>query len=157
MNIVVDKIIEVLRENLGQARGIKRFFLGEPIELAQSDLPCIFVQVLNKRIEQLDNVNDLITAEILVGICVDIDKYIAREVNEGAGERFLLEIEGGRNTNGTPITTSVTYVMRNNFTLENTVVHQESNTVWGEREVTGGVAREVHLYFTVKVKIKNKS
>jgi len=29
--------------------------------------------------------------------------------------------------------------------------------VWGEREVTGGVAKEIHIYFTVRVKIRNTS
>jgi hypothetical protein len=45
--------------------------------------------------------------------------------------------------------------MRHHFTLENTVVNQEHRAIWGEREMTGGVAKEIHLYFTLKVKVNN--
>jgi hypothetical protein len=155
MNILVDKIIELLRENLAEPRNIKRFYFGNPTELASADLPCLFVQPIRKSVEQLDNVYDLMTCDILIGVCVDPAKYQRKDMDEGTAERFLMEIEGGRNTDNTPIETSITYVMRNNFTLENTSVYQEQETVWGEREMTGGVAKEIHLYFVIKVKIKN--
>jgi len=112
---------------------------------------------LAKDVEQLDNVYDLATCEFLVGVCIDPAKYKGKKADEGTAERFLMEIEGGRDSDGNVIETSVTYVMRNNFTLENTVVHQSNNTIWGEREMTGGTAKEIHLYFTVKIKIKNTS
>jgi len=155
MNILADKILELLKEELSDSRQIKRFYLGNPIELAVADLPAIFVQPLRKSVEQLDNVYDLMTCEFLIGVCVDPAKYQRKDLDEGTAERFLMEIEGGRNADNTPITKSVTYVMRNHFTLEATSVYQEQATVWGEREMTGGVAKEIHLYFTIKVKIKN--
>ena len=157
MNIIADKILELLRENLGTPRNIKRFYLGNPLELATADLPAIFVQPLRKAVEQLDNVYDQITCDFLIGVCVDPASYQKKDLNEATAERFLMEIEGGRNSDGTPIQNSVNYVMRNNFTLENTVVYQENDTVWGERELTGGVAKEIHIYFTVKAKVRNTS
>jgi len=157
LNIIADKIIELLRKNLGEARHIKRFYLGNPLELASADLPAIFVQPLSKNVEQLDNVYDLMTGEFIIGVCVDPAKYQRKDLDEGTAERFLMEIEGGRDSDGNPIESSITYVMRNHFTLENTVVYQEHRTVWGEREMTGGVAKEIHSYFTVKIKIKNTS
>ncbi len=157
MNILADKIIELLRKNLGDAKHIKRFYLGNPLELASADLPAIFVQPLLKEVEQLDNVYDLMTCEFMVGVCVDPAKYQKKDLDEGTAERFLMEIEGGRDTDKNPIQASVTYIMRNNFTLEDTAVHQEHRTIWGEREMTGGTAKEIHLYFTIKVKIKNTS
>lgn len=155
MNILAVKIIELLRESLSDSRHIKRFYLGNPQELASADLPAIFVQPLRKSVEQLDNVYDEMTCEFIIGVCVDPAKYQRKDLNEGTAERFLMEIEGGRNSDGTPIESSITYVMRNNFTLENTAVYQEQETVWGEREVTGGTAKEIHLYFTIKVKVRN--
>jgi len=155
MNIIADKIIELLRKNLGEARQIKRFYLGNPTELANADLPAIFVQPLAKEVEQLDNVYDEMTSEFVIGVCVDPAKYQKKDADEGTAERFLMEIEGGRDSDGDVITTSVTYIMRNHFTLENTVVHQSQRTLWGERELTGGVAKEIHIYFTIKAKIKN--
>jgi len=157
MNIIVDKIIELLRKNLGEARQIKRFYLGNPQELASADLPAIFVQPLAKATDQLDNIYDQMTCEIIIGVCIDPAKYQRKDLDEGTAERFLMEIEGGRDSDGDPIQTSVTYIMRNNFTLESTVVFQEHRTVWGEREMTGGVAKEIHLYFTVKAKVRNTS
>jgi len=157
MNIVADKMIELLRKNLGDARHIKRFYLGNPLELAAVDLPAIFVQPLSKNVDQLDNIYDLMTCEFIIGVCVDPAKYQKKNLDEGTAERFLMEIEGGRDSDGNAVEASVTYVMRNHFTLEDTVVHQNQNTIWGEREVTGGVAKEIHMYFTVKVKIKNTS
>ena len=155
MNILADKIVELLREHLAESRQVKRFYLGNPIELAVSELPAIFVQPLRKSVEQLDNVYDQMTCDFIIGVCVDPAKYQRKDLNEGTAERFLMEIEGGRNADGTPIEQSVTYVMRNHFTLENTAVYQEQDTVWGEREMTGGVAKEIHMYFTIKVKIRN--
>ena len=149
--------MELLRKNLGDARHIKRFYLGNPAEFARADLPCIFVQPTLKEVTQLDNVYDLMTCEFLVGVCVDPASYQRKNLSEATAERFLMEIEGGRDSDGDAIQASVTYVMRNHFTLEDTVVHQEHRTVWGEREFTGGVAKEIHMYFTVKVKIKNTS
>ena len=157
MNILADKVIELLRKNLGDARHIKRFYFGNPTELAKDDLPAIFVQPLSKSIEQLDNVYDLMTGEFIIGVCIDPAAYQRKDLDEGTGDRFLMEIEGGRDSDGNPITASVTYVMRNNFTMENTAVHQEHRTVWGEREMTGGVAKEIHMYFTIKVKVQNTS
>jgi len=157
MNILADKILELLRENLTDSRQIKRFYLGNPQELASADLPAIFVQPLRKSVEQLDNVYDQMTCEFIIGVCVDPAKYQRKDLDEGTAERFLTEIEGGRNEDGTPIENSITYVMRNNFTLENTAVYQEHETVWGEREMTGGTAKEIHLYFTIKVKVRNTS
>jgi len=157
MNIVADKIIELLRKNLGGARNIRRFYLGNPQELASADLPAIFVQPLGKTVDQLDNVYDLMTGRFLIGVCVDPATYQKKNLNEGTATRFLMEIEGGRNSDNTPIEKSVTYVMRNHFTLENTVAFQNQETEWGEREMTGGVAKEIHLYYTIKVKIKNTS
>jgi len=157
MNIITDKILELLKENLAEPRQIKKFFLGNPQELATSELPAIFVQPLRKSMEQLDNVYDQMTCEFIIGVCVDPAKYQRKDMFEATAERFLMEIEGGRNADGTPIETSVTYVMRNNFTLENTVVYQDNETIWGERELTGGVAKEIHMYFTIKAKVKNTS
>jgi len=157
MNILADKIIELLKEHLKEPRGIKRFYFGNPEELASVDLPCIFVQPLSKSIEQLDNVYDLMTANIMVGVCIEIGKYQRKNQNEGTAERFLAEIEGGRNADNTPIENSVTYILRNHFTMEGTALYQEQNTAWGEREMTGGVAKEIHMYFTFKVKVRNTS
>jgi hypothetical protein len=155
MNIVTDKIIELLRENLGEARNIKRFYFGNPVELASADLPAIFVQPLSKEVNQLDNVNDEITGRILIGVCVDPAQYESKKADEATAERFLSEIEGGRNSDGSPIESSIMYVLRNNFTLEGVSVHQSHETIWGEREMTGGVAKEIHIYITVKIKVKN--
>lgn len=157
MNLVADKIIELLRKNLGEERHIKRFYFGNPTELASADLPCIFVQPLSKSVEQLDNVYDLMTGVFTIGVCIDPAKYQKKDLDEGTGDRFLMEIEGGRDSDGNPIEASVTYVMRNHFTLEGSVVHQSHRTEWGEREMTGGVAKEIHLYFTIKVKVRNTS
>ena len=53
----------------------------------------------------------------MIGVCVDPAKYQRKDLDEGTAERFLMEIEGGRDSDGDPITTSVTYIMRNNFTI----------------------------------------
>jgi len=157
LNIIADKILELLRKNLGEARHIRRFYLGNPLELSSADLPAIFVQPISKEIEQLDNVYDQMTGEFLISICVDPASYQRKDLDEGTAERFLMEIEGGRNADGTPVEASVSYIMRNHFTLENTVVHQEHRTIWGEREMAGGTAKEIHMYFVVKVKVRNTS
>ncbi|MEA2056479.1 MAG: hypothetical protein U9O78_02045 [Patescibacteria group bacterium] len=157
MNIVSAKILKLLKESLGDARHINKFYMGNPRDLASADLPTIFVQPLSKEVEQLDNVNDLVTAEFMVGVAIDPAKYQNKDINEDMATKTLMEIEGGRNSDGTPVEDSVSYVMRNNFYMENTVIFQSHRSVWGEREITGGVAIEVHSYFTVRIKVNNQS
>jgi len=155
MNLLCDKVIKVLREGLGEARGIQRFYFGNPDELAAADLPCIFVQPINKTQDQLDDVYDQITADVLVGVCVDPAKYQRKNTNEGTAERFLMEIEGGRATDGSLLQTSISYVMRHHFTLDNTIVFQSHASVWGERDWTGGVAKEIHTYFKLEFTVES--
>ena len=155
MNIITSKIIELLRNNPRDSRNIKRFYFGNPVELASADLLAIFVQPLSKEVNQLDNVNDEITGRILIGVCIDPAQYEGKKTDEATAERFLSEIEGGRNPDGSPIKNSIMYVLRNNFTLEGTSINQSHETIWGEREMTGGVAKEIHIYITVKAKVKN--
>jgi len=155
MNLLTDKIIEILRENLGTQRGIQRFYFGNPEELAAADLPCIFVQPISKNQDQEDDVYDKVSANVLVGICVDPAKYQRKDFDEATAERFLMEIEGGRKSDGTLITTSVSYVMRHHFTLENTIVFQSHDTIWGERDYTGGVAKEMHMFFNIQFTVES--
>jgi hypothetical protein len=157
MNIITDKILTLLKDNLGDSRHIKQFYFGNPEQLASADLPTIFVQPLSKEVRQLDNAYDEMTCRLVIGVCVDEAKYKENKSDEATAERFLTEIEGGRNSDGTPIENSIMYILRNNWTLENTVLYQEHETIWGEREMTGGVAKEIHIYITVKNKVKNTS
>ena len=155
MNIIASKIIEILREGLSTQRGIQTFYIGNPNDLAAADLPCIFVTPQTKTIEQLDNVHDLITGVFVIGVCVDPSKYASKDPDVDKAGMFLMEIEGGRDADGDPLPHSLAYVLRHNFTLDNAVLHQEHRTVWGEREMAGGVAQEIHCYFTVRQKVRN--
>ena len=159
MNLISDNILEILKDNL-DGRGIRTFRLGNPIDIGKTTLPMIYVQPLEERVETLDTAHDTKIMDFQIGVLVDPAteyKKSKKGVVENAGDRWLMEIISGRNDDGSPMTDTISYVLRNNWTMEGVVFYQESRTVYGVREVPDAYYAEVHFFITARASVVNFS
>jgi hypothetical protein len=158
MNIISDKLLSILEANLA-SRGIRKYQLGNPIDIGKSQMPLLFVQPLEERVSALDSAHDIKEIDFQIGVIADpaMEYKKSKEgFEEVAGERFLMEIISGRNDNGTPMTDTISYILRNNWTMDNVVFYQESRTVYGVRygnEADNTFYKEVHYFITAKASV----
>lgn len=135
MNLIANKVVELLQENL-TGRGIRTFRLGNPVDVGKSELPMVFVQGLEERVTSLDTANDVKEIDFQIGVIIDPAmefKKSEKGIKESAGDRLLMEIISGRNSDGSPMTNSISYILRNNWTMDGVAFYQESRTVYGVR------------------------
>jgi len=159
MNLITDKILEILEANL-TGRGIRAYKFGNPIDIGKTELPMIYVQPLEERVRALDTAYDIKEGDFQIGVIVDPAteyKKSKKGLKENAGDRWLTEIVSGRNDDGTPMTNTISYILRNNWTMEGTVFYQESRATHGVRDVPDAFYREVHFFITAKSSVINSS
>ena len=156
MNIVGDKIIELLQESL-TGRDIRTFRIGNPTDIGKSQLPMVFVQALSENVNALDNSHDIKEMEFQIGVIVDpaMEYGKSKSVTENAGDRLLMEIISGRNDDTTPMTNTISYVLRNHWSMEGVSFYQQNRTVYGVREVPNAFYKEVHFFITAKASVTN--
>jgi len=151
MNIIADKLIELLQKHL-IGRNIRTYRIGNPTDVGKSQLPMLFVQALEERVTTLDTSHDIKEMDFQIGIIVDpaLEYGKAKRVPENAGDRLLMEIVSGRNADGTPMTNTISYILRNHWTMEGVSFYQQSRTVYGVREEPNAFYKEVHFFITAK-------
>jgi hypothetical protein len=151
MNIIADKLIELLQENL-IGRDIRTYRIGNPTDIGKSQMPLLFVQALSESVTSLDTAHDIKEMEFQIGVIIDpaMEYGKARRVPENAGDRLLMEIISGRNSDKTPMTNTISYILRNNWTMEGVSFYQQSRTVYGVREVPDAFYKEVHYFITAR-------
>ena len=128
--------------------------------MGKSEIPMVYVQGLEENVSSLDTANDIKEMDFQIGVIVDPASEIGksdRDVKEVAGDRLLMEIISGRNSDGSPMTNTISYILRNNWTMNGVVFHQGSRTVYGIREVTDAFYKEVHYFITAKASVTNFS
>jgi len=128
--------------------------------VGKSEIPMVYVQGLEENVSSLDTANDIKEMDFQIGVIVDPASEIGksdRDVKEVAGDRLLMEIISGRNSDGSPMTNTISYILRNNWNMNGVVFHQGSRTVYGIREVTDAFYKEVHYFITAKASVTNFS
>lgn len=157
MNLVSDKILDILKENL-TGRGIRTYRLGNPNDIGKSELPMVYIQPLEERVTSLDTAFDQKEVDFQIGVILDPAteyKKSKKGLPENAGDRWLMEIISGRNDDGTPMENTISYVLRNNWTMDGVSFYQESRTVYGVREVPDAFYKEVHFFITARASVSN--
>jgi len=157
MNIVTDKLIEILQKNL-TGRGIRTYRVGNPTDVAKSQLPLVFVQALSENVTALDSSHDIKEMEFQIGVIVDPAMEYGKSgkgMQENAGDRLLMEIIAGRNADRTPMENTISHILRNNWTMDGVTFTQNSRTVYGVREVPDAFYKEVHYFTTAKAAVTN--
>lgn len=132
--------------------------MGNPTDVAKSQLPLVFVQALSENVTALDSSHDIKEMEFQIGVIVDPAMEYGKSskgVQENAGDRLLMEIIAGRNANGTPMENTISHILRNNWSMDGVTFYQASRTVYGVREVPDAFYKEVHYFTTAKASVTN--
>lgn len=121
----VDKVKSLLKAQFGDY--FKAYFEGDPVDIPESLLPCVVVQKLNGPVDQTMTGIDNLRSAILIKIIHNKkDDFGAPSDDVDLTERKNRRIIEGRDaTTGYYLTNSIMYILRHNFTLDNTVVENE--------------------------------
>lgn len=96
---------------------IKSFYIGDPILIPESAMPCISISPNNTQTSVMDNQRDGRVHIIDIALIIDARKYFNATPNEMVGTSFLLETMSEEDTDGTINDSTILGVVRNNLTL----------------------------------------
>jgi len=116
---------------------IKSFYVGDPIMIPDSAMPCISISPDNSVITVADNQRDVRTHKIQISLIADARKYFNKTPNEMVGTTFLTETMSKEDSDGTINANSILGVIRDNLTLStNRFVSNEVNIDYTTRRRT---------------------
>ena len=115
----MDKTISLLKEALKAKLGgkIKSWYVGDPVLIPDSAMPCITISPNSSAITVADNQRDNRTHKIDISVIVDARQYFGSTPLEMVGTTFLMETMSKENTDGTIDAATVLGVIRDNMQL----------------------------------------
>lgn len=115
----MDKTILLLKEALKAKLGgkIKSWYIGDPVLIPDSAMPCIYVSPNSSTITVADNQRDSRIHKIDIAIVIDARKYFGSTPSEMVGTTFLMENMSKENDDGTIDAATVLGVIRDNMSL----------------------------------------
>jgi len=123
-------IIRTLKDNLGDV--MRAYFNGDPVQIAQSLLPCIIVEKENLTVEVGPTGTDERAHRINVKVVFNKKDDFGKMPDEANTQRRLEDFTEGLNeTTGEYDDHTVLGVLRRNFTLGNLVNNQIVNVDYG--------------------------
>lgn len=109
-------LIKTLLESSLKGR-IKNFYIGDPIIIPESSMPCISISPNATAVDVADNVRDIRTHTIDIALIIDARQYFNKTPNEMVGTTFLMELMSKENSDGTIDPSSILGIIRDNLTL----------------------------------------
>src|SRR3990167_6516844 len=99
----MDKTITLLKEALkAKLSGkIKSWYVGDPVLIPDSAMPCIAISPNSSVIAVADNQRDSRIHKIDISVIVDARQYFGSTPSEMIGTSFLMEIMSKESTDGT--------------------------------------------------------
>jgi len=120
MNLIVDKIIQVLKDTLPDKK-IKNYFFGDIGEVAASMVPAVMVMPVTSVYEAKYTGYDLVRHTVTIVVVDDAKKYFSKSPQEASGVKELVKLVEGVDDNGALLTSSIAYVLRNKIKLDGAV------------------------------------
>jgi len=115
---VLEKIITVIDASDGGE--IKKFFYGDPIFIAKSDLPCLIASKDTTEIGDASNAEDYHRMAVVLTLVIDIRKFFDETPkNIHVGFQKLYDMMEGRESDYTLKNTSIVDILRKNHNLTN--------------------------------------
>ena len=96
---------------------IKSFYVGDPILIPDSALPCISISPNSTSTDIADNQRDIHTHKIDISLIVDARQFFGKMPNEMVGTSYLMETMSKENTDGSLNSNSILGVIRDNLSL----------------------------------------
>lgn len=115
MNKTIALIIALLKAKLSGK--IKSFYIGDPLLLPESSMPCISVSPESSTINIADNQRDERAHKIQISLIIDARKYFNATPNEMVGTTFLTETMSKELDDGSIDPASILGIIRDNLTL----------------------------------------
>lgn len=127
----MDKTISLLKEALKAKLGgkIKSWYVGDPVLIPDSAMPCIAISPNSSIIAVADNQRDSRIHKIDIAIIIDARKYFGSTPLEMVGTTFLMELMSKENDDGTIDAATVLGVIRDNMQLSTNRFVTESVTI----------------------------
>jgi len=96
---------------------IKSFYIGDPILIPDSSLPCISISPNVSEAAVADNQRDMRTHTIDISLIIDARQYFNKTPNEMVGTTYLMETMSKENTDGSIDPASILGIIRDNLSL----------------------------------------
>ena len=130
---------------------IKKFVIGDPVLIPESNLPCIAVTPINTTITIADVSRDLETYTVEVILIINAKNEISGKINQIVGTEFLTETMEKIDSAGNLSEHSILSVIRENLRIESNLEISNENTIEYGMEVRGEqfFTREARLRFNV--------
>lgn len=110
------KLIKALLEAKMSGK-IKYFYVGDPILIPESSLPCIAIAPNSSSAEVADNARDLRTHTIDISLIIDARQYFNKTPNEMVGTTYLMETMSKELADGSVDPASILGILRDNLSL----------------------------------------
>jgi len=115
----MDKTISLLMTILkAKLRGeVKAFYIGDPIMIPESSLPCVSISPDNSTITVADNQRDSRIHKINISLIIDARKYFNATPQAMVGTTFLMETMSKEAADGGVAANSMLGIIRDNLSL----------------------------------------
>lgn len=148
MQNIIDQILILLKESL--SNDIRTFYQGNPLNLASSMIPVIYVEANGTDTEVGATGMDSVVHTITIGLIYDKRGEMGKPMNENVANRTMIEIMEGRNeSNNQYSETSITGILRKYFTLNQSVNNQLLSLKYGMVNKNDVVYDEARITFSV--------
>ena len=115
MDKTITLIIAILKAKLSGK--IKMYYVGDPLLIPDSALPCISIAPDNSTIDVADNQRDSRVHRISISLIIDARKYFNSTPSEMVGTTFLMETMSKEASDGSINANSILGIIRDNLTL----------------------------------------
>jgi len=155
-NDIVDIIVELLRDNLGDAF-FKEFYNGDPELIGLSSMPCVTVKLENTDTTSISTAQDLERHTVLIKLVASKRNEFNKSANEVTIERTLRQYAAGRDFSTNRIAdTTVVGILRKNYSMgEKTHGQVVFSTAYPEGTARGfnaeGLTAEAHIRMQIDV------
>ena len=108
---------------------IRSFYVGDPILLPDSAMPCIAISPNKSDISVLDNQRDSREHTIDIALIIDARQYFNATPDKMVGTQFLMETMAKENADNTINSNTILGVIRENLSLDTNRFITETTTI----------------------------
>lgn len=112
---IIKKYIDLLKANNPI---IKSYYQGDPIDIAVSLLPAVFITKVSSEVRQFSNAEDQHLVELRATLVVDIRKEFLNTAELADGYSSLYDIIEGREVDYSLKSSSIVDILRSNLSLD---------------------------------------
>ncbi len=150
MKLVLNKLKDLFEANLkGVVKGV---FLGDPILIPESYMPCLIIDPVKSEIDIADNARDFYTHQIDIKLVQNALTQIDKVPSEAVGTTYLVDTMEGEDSNGDLLSTSIVGILRDNMTVATNIFLE--NTLSVDYGINKRTSDFITIEGSVRIEIK---